>query len=356
MLDLIIKNGKCYIDGMLTKTNLGIQNRKISIIGDLNLGWESSETINIGVDLGLWQGRVQGDINLYRTNTSDLLLNRTISAVHGILQITQNIGETQTHGVEVGLTATAVAAKNFRWTVNGNIAANKNKILSLYGELDEEGNEINDLANSWFVGEPIRVNYGYKMIGVWQLGEEDEASVYDREPGDAKIEDLNNDGMINDDDRQVIGQRDPKFTWGLSNSFSYKNFGLEIFMHGVHGTTKNNHLLQDNTAAEVRRNVLKKDWWTPENPTNKFYKINGAGTTIYENASFIRIKDISLSYNFPPQVLKNLKLQRLQLYTTGRNLFTMTEWTGNDPELELYGEHGVVPLQREFTIGVKVGF
>ena len=127
-------------------------------------------------------------------------------------------------------------------------------------------------------------------------------------------------------------------------------------MHGVHGTTKNNHLLQDNTAAEVRRNVLKKDWWTPENPTNEFYRINGAGTTIYENASFVRIKDISLSYNFPTQILERIKLQRLQLYTTGRNLFTFTEWTGNDPELELYGTHGVVPLQREFTIGIKAGF
>ena len=144
--------------------------------------------------------------------------------MHGILNITQNIGETQTHGIELGLTGTAVATEQFKWTVNGNISANKNKIVSLYGELDESGNEINDLANSWFVGEPIQVNYGYKMIGIWQLGEEAEAAIFDREPGDTKIEDVNGDQVINDDDRQIIGQRDPKFTWGLSNSFSYKKF------------------------------------------------------------------------------------------------------------------------------------
>ena len=333
-----------------------------SVIGDENLGWESSETINLGLDFGLFEGRIQGDLNFYQTNTSDLLLNRTISSIHGVNRITQNIGETETKGIELGLQGTVVKTNQFTWYVNGNLATNKNKIVSLYGELDENGNEIDDLANSWFVGQPIRVNYGYRIIGVWQLDEAEEAAEWDSEPGFIKLEDVNGDGQMDADDRQIIGQQDPKFTWGLSNSFSYQNFTLEVFFHGVHGATRRNNLMRENVGAEIRRNVMRKNWWTEDNPTNDYPRVHidafamgGAGGTIYESASFIRLKDISLAYTFPSPILEKLKLQKLQLYTTGRNLLTFTDWSGNDPELDLNGEPGIVPLQREFTFGVKLG-
>ena len=299
-----------------------------SVIGDKDLGWESSETYNLGLDFGFFNNRIFGDVNLYETNTSDLLLNRTISSVHGINQVTQNIGETQTRGLELSLSVVPWVTQDFNWKISGNFATNKNKIVSLYGYLQEDGEEINDLANAWFVGEPIRVNFDQKMIGVWQLGEEEAAAVYDRVPGDAKIEDVDDNGVLDDKDRQIIGQRDPKYTWGLSNAFQYKNLGLEIFFIGSHGATRHNNLLRDNTAAEIRRNVLKKNWWTPDNPTNEYFRNNDEvrGGSIYEDASFIRLKDVTLSYNFPEKVLSKIKLDKLQLFASGRNLLTITDW------------------------------
>lgn len=335
-----------------------------SVIGDENLGWESSETINLGIDFGLYNNRVFGDLNLYKTNTSDLLLNRTISSVHGISEIVQNIGETETKGLELSLSVIPVSTRDFNWTLSGSFAANKNEIVSLYGALDENGEEINDLANAWFIGKPIRINYGYKMIGVWQLDEAEEAAKWDAEPGYIKIEDVNGDGVLNDEDRQIIGQQDPKSTWGLSNSFAYKNFNLEIFLQGSYGATKLNNLLRDNVGAELRRNVLNKDWWTETNPTNKYFKndeyassMGGVSTRIYEDASYIRLKDISLSYNFPRSILSKLDVERLQLFVTGRNLATITDWTAGDPELELpSSEAGILPLQREFLLGINISF
>lgn len=330
-----------------------------SVIGDKDLGWESSETYNLGLDFGFFKNRISGDVNLYETNTSDLLLNRTISSVHGINQVTQNIGETQTRGLELSLSVVPSATQDFNWKISGNFATNKNKIVSLYGDLDGDGLEIDDLANAWFVGEPIRVNFDQKMIGVWQLGEEEEAAIYDRVPGDAKIEDVDNNGVLDDDDRQIIGQQDPKYTWGLSNAFQYKNLGLEIFFIGSHGATRFNNLLRDNTAAEIRRNVLKKNWWTPDNPTNEYYRNNDEvkGGSIYEDASFIRLKDITLSYSFPEKVLSKIKLDKLQLFASGRNLLTITDWTAGDPELELpSSQAGILPLQRELTLGLTIEF
>ncbi|WP_437369255.1 SusC/RagA family TonB-linked outer membrane protein [Maribacter litoralis] len=330
-----------------------------SVIGDKDLGWESSETYNLGLDFGFFKNRIFGDLNLYETNTSDLLLNRTISSVHGINQVTQNIGETQTQGLELSLSVIPLVTQDFNWRISGNFSTNKNKIVSLYGDLQGNGEETNDLANAWFVGQPIRINYDQKMIGVWQLGEEEEAAIYDRVPGDAKIEDVDNNGVLDDDDRQIIGQQDPKFTWGMSNTFQYKYFGLEIFFIGSHGATRFNNLLRDNTAAEIRRNVLKKNWWTPDNPTNTYYRNNDEvrGASIYEDASFVRLKDVTFSYNFPEKVLKRINLDKLQLFASGRNLLTITDWTAGDPELVLPSDQaGILPLQRELTLGITLGF
>lgn len=330
-----------------------------SVIGDKDLGWESSETYNLGLDFGFFNNRIFGDLNVYETNTSDLLLNRTISSVHGINQVTQNIGETQTRGLELSLSVVPLTTQNFNWKISGNFSTNKNKIVSLYGDIEGNGEEINDLANAWFVGEPIRVNFDQKMIGVWQLGEEEEAAIYDRVPGDAKIEDVDNNGVLDDEDRQIIGQQDPKFTWGMSNTFQYGNFGLEIFFIGSHGATRLNKLLGDNTAAEIRRNVLKKNWWSPDNPTNGYFRNNDEvkGASIYEDASFARLKDITFSYNFSQKILERIKLDKLQLFVSGRNLLTISDWTAGDPELVNPSDQaGILPLQREITLGITVGF
>ena len=219
----------------------------------------------LGVDFGIYKNRVSGTLNLFRTNTSDLLLNRTISLVHGITSITQNIGETENHGLELFINSRNIVRKNFFWTTSGNISFVKNKIVSLYGELDAEGKEVDDIVNNWFIGQPIRVNYGFVFDGVWQSDEAAEAAAWGSQPGYIKIKDINNDGKLTAEDRQIIGQRDPKMIWGLTNSFSYRNFTLSIFMHGVQGVTRSNGLMSDlGVTAGVRHNTINKNWWTTD--------------------------------------------------------------------------------------------
>ena len=332
-------------------------------LGQDNLGWESSKTLNLGIDFGILQNRITGDINFYKTNTTDLLLDRTISPLHGVTSITQNIGETENHGVEFSIVSRNIVAGNFKWLTSGNFAFLKNKIVSLYGFLDENGKEVDDVASKWFIGHPIRVNYNYDMIGVWQLEEEEEAAYWKSKPGYVKFADVNGDSLFNaTGDKRIIGQQDPKFLWGMTNTFSYKNFKLDIFMHGVHGVTRANELMIDDVYSQVRRNTIKKNWWTPENPTNDFYANNIYANTLggdesqdfyYENASFIRIKELSLSYDFSKNLLTRLNVDKLKIYVTGSNLFTFTEWRGMDPELD---EQRESIYQKEIVVGLTLGF
>jgi TonB-linked SusC/RagA family outer membrane protein len=331
-----------------------------SRLGQANLGWESSKTLNIGLDFGILKSRIYGNINVYKTNTSNLLLERSISSVHGINSIIQNIGETQNNGIEISITSNNIVGGDFKWSTSGNIAFVKNKIVSL-GQKDEAGNEIDDVANSWFIGKPIDVNYDYKWIGTWQLNEADEAAKWNSKPGFVKIMDANGDYQLTGSDRQIIGQRDPKLIWGLTNSFSYKNFKLDVFVHGVQGVTKDNPYMSDYVWADVRQNTVMKNWWTPENPTNEWIinnlnadMTNGIRPGYYQNASFIRIKDITLSYDFKKSIMDKLGINKLRVYVTGRNQFTFTKWTGLDPELS--DQKSSIPLQKEILFGLTLGF
>lgn len=330
-----------------------------STLGNPNLSWETSESFNIGLDFGLLKNRITGDINYYNTNTSDLLLNRSISPVHGLFEITQNIGETNNSGIEVSVSSTNIRTDNFTWSTRGNIAFVKNKIVSLYGNLDENGNEIDDLDNNWFIGKPISTNYGFQYDGVWQTDEADLAAVYGTQPGYVKIKDVNGDFVINGDDRVVQGQRDPKVVWGLTNTLNYKNIGLNFFITGVSGNTKSNDLWNTDVYQGVRRNTVNRDWWTPTNPTNTIFANDelassqgGFQATRYEDASFVRLRDITLSYDLSDEILKKLKLSKLKLYVTGRNLVTITDWTGTDPEL---GSQRSTPQVKEYVLGLNIG-
>ncbi|MEX0772806.1 MAG: TonB-dependent receptor [Balneolales bacterium] len=329
-----------------------------------NLGWESSETLNAGLDFGIYDDRISGDINVYRTNTTDLLLNRNISDVHGISSIVQNIGETKNRGIEFSLHSRNIVTSNFMWVTSGNIANVRNEIVDLYGD------GLDDPSNNWFIGQPIRVNYDFVWEGTWQLDEAEEAAVYESQPGFVKVKDVNGDGNLTGEDRQIIGQQDPKVLWGLTNSFSYKNFNLDVFIHGVHGVTKYNDMKRDNHLEEVRDATTNKNWWTPDNPTNDWIMNDynariAAGNVMlrYENASFIRVKDVSLSYDLPQGFLDRAGLNQLRLYVTGRNLLTFTGWEGLDPELDSQNTtptrgqgFGGIPLQKEFVIGLDFGF
>lgn len=321
------------------------------------LGWETSSSTNFGLDFGILDNLLTGTIDYFNTKTEDLLLNRTISPIHGIGSIVDNIGETKNTGLEFSLNTALKLGEHFNWNANFNFTHLNNEIISL--GLGENG-EVDDVASGLFIGEPITSNFDFLFNGVWQSDEADQASSFNTEPGNIKIKDVNNDGQITADDRTIIGQTDPQNLWGLTNTFSYKDFSLILFVHGVHGVTKENRLFQDGSSSSgVRRNVILKNWWTPDNPTNEFYQNavgaggqQGFGAPLYQNASFIRIKDITLSYSLPGNLVNKLGLSNVNLYFTGRNLFTITDWLESDPELN--SGRGTIPLQKEYLFGLTI--
>jgi TonB-linked SusC/RagA family outer membrane protein len=348
---------------------------KPMVMGMADLGWESAKTFNLGMDYGLFKDRITGTIDWYRKNTFDLLLNRSISITHGINSVTeksghtnpavsQNIGQTQNTGFEMSINSRNIISGKFNWTTNGNFSYNKNKITSLYGIKDPTtGEEIDDVSNKWFIGQPIRVNYGVVWDGVWQLGQEEDAAIYGSKPGFVRLKDINSDGKLDDKDRQVQGQLDPKLLWGLTNTLSYGNFTFSFFFHGVTGVTAHNDRMTDDVQSDLRYNTVKKNWWTPTNPTNDWYmnakmanEMSGFGSTLYESTDFIRLKDISLSYDLPKTAISRIGLSNVRVYVSGRNLLTFTEWSGLDPELVDQAAQRNIPMQKELIFGLSFGF
>ncbi len=355
---------RSYLDG--TSTAPGYRPTKL---GNPDLGWETTKSYNLGVDFGFFDGKLAGSIDAYNSNTSDLLLDRSISPVHGITSITENIGEVKNQGIELMINSYNIQNDDFTWTTSATFSYMKNEIVSLYGYLDEDGNEIDDIGNRWFIGEPIRVNYGREFDGIWQLDDDIENSAQpDAIPGDAKIVDQitvdtdgdgipdEADGIINDDDRIIQGQLDPKLLWSLTNTVNYKAFTLTFFFHGVHGNQKSNSLKTDNVWSS-RRNTTQKDWWTPDNPTNEWIANSEDnqthGASFIEDAGFVRLKDVTLSYDLPTSLTSKIGFNKLRVYASGRNLLTFTNYGGLDPELS--GDRDI-PLQREYLVGLILGF
>lgn len=338
-----------YVDGSTTAPGY-----IPSSLANPNLGWEITNTANVGIDFGLFNGRLSGSVDAYSSKTHDLLMSRRIPAMNGVRTVTQNVGKTSNKGMELGLNSVNIQSHDFTWTTNGNISFNRNKIVALY-----YAGAQSDTANGWFIGYPIDVNFSYVYDGVFQQGDDIKNSAQPKaEPGYAKIKDLNHDGQITPEgDRTIVGSRQPSFVWGMGNTLTYKDLSLYIFVQGVEGTSRSNSLLTDNNVQSgVRYNTTVKNWWTPDNPTNEFYAnaVNATmGYTIpmYQSDAFIRVKDISLSYNFPAATLERLRLSRLRLYLEARNLFTFTKWTGLDPELD--SQTGM-PLQKEYQVGLDI--
>jgi len=328
------------------------------------LHWETTNTFNAGVDFGLLKGRIQGSIDVYSAQTHDLLLKRAISSVNGISSIYQNIGKTANKGVDIGINTVNIKKQNFSWTSNITFSLNRNKIVDLYGT------GKSDTANAWFIGHPINGNFDYKYGGVWQKTDNLAASPQpNTQAGYAKVVDVNGDGKITGSDRTIIGSLQPSFTYGFGNTFKYKNISFYVFVQGVAGVTKQNTTLSDNVATAVERNTYVKNYWTPTNPTNDYYanaqlianpiyQPNVYGVDIFQNASYLRVRDMMLSYDFSPKILQKLKMGKLRVFLEGRDLFTITPWKGFDPELTTSGTGATsLPiLTKEILVGLNVGF
>ncbi len=317
-----------------------------------DLKWESTLQKGIGLDLGLFENRISLNVDLYYNKTYDLLLDRPLPSSSGFSVISANIGDLQNKGIELVL-STENIKREFTWNTSFNFAANRNKILKLY-----EGQPITDQGRggNWVVeGEPIGVFYGYRCLGV------------DPTTGNLVYDDINHDGQITSDDLTKTGNPNPDFTAGLTNTFSYKGFDLSVFLHMVYGNdifNGNRIYLESASGEDNQTTTMLRRWMKPGDITDvpregDTYK----SSRFIENGSFMRIKNITLGYNFSRQLMQKIKLKSARLYVSGQNLYTFTSYSGMDPEVNYYGNDNIIlgtdfftyPQSRTITVGLNVG-
>jgi len=320
-------------------------------LGNEDLGWETTKSLNLGIDYGFFAGRLTGSVEYYNANTSDLLLDRGISWVNGFSEVRSNIGETHNHGVDITLNSFNIdrGPGRLQWRTTVNYSYNHNEIVELYGD------QKDDVGNNWFINEPIDVIFDYVFDGIVQDEEDMSGTAQpDAEPGEIKVRDMNGNGVIDPDDRRIVGVRRPDMIFGLNSVLSYRGFELSLFIQGTHGITKQNSLLENGVGAGT--NNLDIEWWTPETPSNRYPTLKqGKKTTYwsafqYESADYIRLRDISLAYNFPVKMLRKIRIQRLRVYVSGRNLLTYTKWQGLDPETGSFNN----PNTKSVVVGLNV--
>ncbi|MCC6460865.1 MAG: TonB-dependent receptor [Saprospiraceae bacterium] len=327
-------------------------------VSNPDLTWEKTATANLGLDFGLLENRIYGSINVYQSKTKDLLLQRLLPNTSGYASVIQNIGKTQNQGFEVELTSVNVnrsSGKGFKWTSDLNFSLNREEIVQLTGGADR------DLGNGWIVGQPTQVYYDYNKLGIWQLGEEDQAAVYGQVPGDIRVQDVNNDGKITAEaDRVVVGTPRPDFSFGLNNTISFLGFDLSAFLYGRKGQMIRSEA-SGNYKIDGRENGPLVDYWTPENPTNshprpdKNKNQNSAymSTLYYADGSFAKIKNITLGYTIPASITDRAHIANLRVYSTLRNFFTFSKMNPYDPER---GGSLSFPMTKQLIFGLNVNF
>jgi TonB-linked SusC/RagA family outer membrane protein len=336
-------------------------------LGNSDLSWETKESLNAGLDFGFLDNRINGSLDAYTATNSHLLLDRKLPVASGFSSVTSNIGKTSTKGLELTLNTVNVSTNDFQWNSSIVFSTNKTEIVELYGDGKD------DLGSGWFIGEPIGVIRDYKMVGIWQEDEIDNGDHLDwdpiAKPGDVKLADISGpdgvpDGVITDDDRSILGQTAPKWTGGITNTFTYKNFTLNIFVQTVQGAMRNNnHIGMASDELERRNSFAEIGYWTPENQSNEWRSLNknstphGYGFPVENN--FTRIKDITLNYDLPSHLTERMGVDALSMYVSGRNLYTFTDWIGWDPEERSHGrgwgDWGInYPSVRTIVFGINL--
>lgn len=339
----------------------------LSEIPNPNLGWEVSKTLDIGLDFTLGNGRFGGAIDWFRTNTVDILLNRSLPYTSGYQSILQNIGATRTNGLEFNFSAGIFENPNgFSWDMDFNIAGYKEEIVELALK-DAAGNPIDDVGNNWFIGQPINVFYDYEKVGIYQTNEEALAlSAENKVPGEIKLNDVNGDGLITPDDRKLIGNDVPDFYGGWNNTFSYKGLDLGIFFYFRQGQMLQSNFNSGNNSLFGRYNNLDVDYWTIDNPTNANPRPNenqesprNASSLSYFDGSFIKLRNVSLGYSLPQSITEKLSMEKLRISVSGQNLWFITDYPTFDPEVsEEAGaaSSSVVPSNKMWSLSLSATF
>lgn len=331
-----------------------------SSIGNPNLGWETTTSTNLGVDFELFSYRVNGSLELYHSNTYDLLLNQRIPNLSGFTSFLRNIGETENKGFEISLNTLNISKGNFEWDTRIVFSRNYNKILKLTGnDLNGDGVEDDDIASGWFIGHPLASNFDYVFDGIYQEGDTDFDLLPGSKPGDVKFKDINGDGAITPADRVVLSTSQPDFLAGLTNTFKYKDLTLMVMFNIRNGGESANPATNIGRNFYYESNTLDVPYWTKDNPINTHPAINYGnplGYGFYQSRSFVRLQDVSLGYDLPQRALGKIGIANLKIYLSGKNLFTWTKWTGWDPEFggggRGPGNNG--PILKSYTLGLNV--
>lgn len=363
-----------------------------STLANDDLKWESTQQVDIGYDLGLFNNRLELSFDYYRKTTKDLLLNASLPPTAGFPTVFKNIGTLQNEGFEFSLNTINIKSRTFSWTSNFNISFNTNKVVALAQNQEAlfAGSFI--ATNPWIsqLGQPAGMFYGYAFNGIYQYADFDNPSpglyilkkgVPDNgntrssiQPGDIKYKDINGDGTINAFDQVITGRSQPIHTGGFSNNFTYKGFDLNIFCQWSYG----NQILNadrftfegnGNRLANMNQYASYADRWSPTNPSNTLFRAGGQGllaafsSRIVEDGSYLRLKTVSLGYNLPGSFLKKLNVTQLRFHVTAQNLLTWTNYSGRDPEVSVRNtaltpglDYVAYPQARTITFGLNATF
>ncbi len=358
-----------------------------SKIANPDLKWEATTQYNAGIDFGILKNRLTLSVDVYHKETNDILQSMNTAVSTGYSSIYVNCGSIQNNGVEVALNAVPVSTKDFTWTIGANISHNKNRITDLglpvtkYGTHYYEayyGTNLSYYASAAFPvnifikGKPIGLFWGYKTNGILQSDEAANGLVYngnELKAGDIAYIDTNEDGIINTEDRVILGDPNPDFTFGFNTSISYKAFTLSAQFHGSVGNEVVNANKLDNTNTYYDYNILSEAYhnaWRPEKPSTTYPRIgvplSELTDRLIEDGSFLRMGSLSLSYDVP---LKRSKLiKALQVTLTGRNLFTITNYSGYNPDINSFSndpkrigiDYGSAPINRSYSCTLNVTF
>jgi hypothetical protein len=315
--------------------------------------------LNGGADFAVMDGRVSGSVDVYKANTTDLLLDRALPPSTGYSLITQNVGATRNTGVEVALSAITLDGwHGIHWTNDITFAHNKNEIVSL------NGGKVDDPGNNWFIGYPINGGNNslwrdYKFAGIWQTSEAAQAAAFGRKPGEIKIVDVNGDGKFTADDKTILGNTYPVWTGGLSSRVDYRGVDLSFQAITRQNFMIRNDLIRGATLAG-RYNSIAEDLWTPTNPSQTapradkntenpyFWESRG-----YQDGSFVKIRNITLGGTLPSKYVSRVGAQSLRLYVTAQDPFLFTSSNVLDPESQTGSG---VPSFRTFLVGGSFGF
>ena len=328
-----------------------------------NLKWERTKATNFGIDFSILNNRLSGVIDMYYNQTTDLILSRSLPTITGFGSVIANLGQVDNQGLEITLSSVNVdIPKTFRWDTSLIFSTNKNTIRHLYGDmvdvLDDEGNVIgqredDDVQSGWYIGHGISDIYDYKMIGIWQLGEEEEARKYGKQPGDPRLLDVNDDGVMTEDDKVWQGSLVPKFRGSLRSDMTiFENITFSFLLRGDFNflAVDNMPRNEDNRFFD-RSNSIWTPYWTPENPSNEFARLgsnsNNPTVNIYKRRDYLRLQNASVSYRVPERFISPYSIESLRLSANVDNGFVITNWTYFDPE-----NRGRSPMI--FTLGLDI--